>query len=383
MIAFSNYLSDSRIIRQAQSAIRSGYKVDFITPRKPGEKKQEIIQGVNLYRLDVYRYKGNSIFKQIFSYFNFFIRCTILLFGMHIKNNYRIIHINNIPDFLVFSTVIPKALGAKVILDIHDPMPETYLAKYNKSKRGFFYNFLRIQERLSAAYSTSVITVSEPIKRDILCQNRIDQDKITVVANFADAELFPLVSHFSLSSPIRLVYHGTIAERFGFKDSLEAISNLKSQNAIFLKIIGEGDYEGNLREIIRKQGLSKIVDFENKVYPNVQLANILCRYHLGFAPYLSCPATDYMLPVKMMELLAMGIPVITISNTAISYYLDDRMYFAYDPNNINSLTDLLQHIVEDPALIIQKRECILANRTNFLWKNESIKYSNLLKCLTT
>ena len=28
------------------------------------------------------------------------------------------------PDFLVFSALIPKLLGAKVVLDLHDPMPE-------------------------------------------------------------------------------------------------------------------------------------------------------------------------------------------------------------------------------------------------------------------
>ena len=34
------------------------------------------------------------------------------------------------PDFLIFTAVIPKLLGAKVVLDMHDLMPEVYMAKY-------------------------------------------------------------------------------------------------------------------------------------------------------------------------------------------------------------------------------------------------------------
>ena len=28
------------------------------------------------------------------------------------------------PDVLVFGAIVPKLLGAKIILDLHDPMPE-------------------------------------------------------------------------------------------------------------------------------------------------------------------------------------------------------------------------------------------------------------------
>jgi hypothetical protein len=35
------------------------------------------------------------------------------------------------PDVLVFSSLVPKLLGAKVVLDLHDPMPELMEAIFN------------------------------------------------------------------------------------------------------------------------------------------------------------------------------------------------------------------------------------------------------------
>lgn len=42
------------------------------------------------------------------------------------------------PDFLVFTAVVPKLLGTKVILDMHDPMPELYMSKFHAGENNIF-----------------------------------------------------------------------------------------------------------------------------------------------------------------------------------------------------------------------------------------------------
>ena len=39
------------------------------------------------------------------------------------------------PDVLVFSALVPKAFGAKVILDLHDPMPELMQTIFRYARR--------------------------------------------------------------------------------------------------------------------------------------------------------------------------------------------------------------------------------------------------------
>ena len=102
------------------------------------------------------------------------------------KYNYRLIHVNNIPDFLVFTAIIPKLFGTKIILDIHDPMPNTFLTKFRGNFNTLFYKFLLLQEQISAKFADHVVTVHEPLKRDVLIKDGIPEEKITVVSNFAD-----------------------------------------------------------------------------------------------------------------------------------------------------------------------------------------------------
>ena len=78
-------------------------------------------------------------------------------------------------------------------------------------------------------------------------------------------------------------------------------------------------------------------------------------FHLGLVPYKPGPATRYMLPVKFVEMIAMGLPAITVANVPICYYFDENMYFAYNPENRTSLTDVVSRIIDHPELLLEKR----------------------------
>lgn len=291
------------------------------------------------------------------------------------------VHVNNIPDFLVFCIWIPKLLGTRIILDIHDPMPHTYLTKFRADSDNWYYKFLLLQEKLSARFADSVITVHEPLKHDILKKDGIPEEKISVVANFADDRLFKLVDDYRINNPLSIVFHGTIAERFGLEFVLRTIHEFDKKERLHFRIIGEGDYSGRLRELIEELDLQKYVEFDNKFYPVRELPEILSEFHLGLVSYELSAATDYMLPVKMLELQAMGIPVITVKNTAISHYFDGDQCFFYDPSDRQSLTRIFENITADPETIYNVRKIWVSGREAHLWKHAGEIYGSLLKSL--
>jgi glycosyltransferase involved in cell wall biosynthesis len=382
IVAHTDYSSDARVIRHAEAASQAGYAVDVITPTSPGENRKKAINSVMVYRLRAKHYGGSVKALYILGYWNFFIGCFFWLTWKHLIRRYDVIQVCNMPDFLVFSALIPKLTGSKVILDIHDPTPETFRSKFPGSTSELFYSLILLQERLSAAFVDKVITVHEPIKRDILIQARVDEKKISVITNFPDDGIFKPCEQLNIRFPIRMIYYGTIASRFGLREVLSAIADMKHRDQIMMKIIGKGEDEFTLPKLIKALGLEKLVDFEKRVYPLRELPDIICQFHLGMASYSSSHATDYMLPVKMLELLAMGIPPVTISNKAIRYYIDECLYFSYDPNNMSSLTCLLDEIIENPSIIVSKRNSILASSKKFLWKDERQKYLDILTRLS-
>ena len=46
------------------------------------------------------------------------------------REPYDLIHVHSVPDFEVFAALWPKLRGSKIILDIHDIIPEFYASKF-------------------------------------------------------------------------------------------------------------------------------------------------------------------------------------------------------------------------------------------------------------
>src|SRR5215475_11200232 len=139
MIAYTNYQTDPRVIREAEAAVSGGFDVDFIALRRQGEPAEEMVRGVRVLRLNQTRYRGGGVIKYVLSYLEFFFRCLIKTTFLQLKKRYRVVHVNNMPDFFVFCALLPKLMGAKIILDIHDPMPNTFASKFKSGESGFFF----------------------------------------------------------------------------------------------------------------------------------------------------------------------------------------------------------------------------------------------------
>ncbi len=61
------------------------------------------------------------------------------------------------PDFLVFAAWYPKLTGARLILDIHDIVPELFANKFKSVLKHVYVSGLRFVEKLSARFVDHVI----------------------------------------------------------------------------------------------------------------------------------------------------------------------------------------------------------------------------------
>ena len=85
------------------------------------------------------------------------LKSTLLLAVLQLRSRYDVMHVHNIPDFLVFAAVVPKLMGARIILDIHDVVPELYSGKFGSSERSLTFRALLSIERLSCRFADHVI----------------------------------------------------------------------------------------------------------------------------------------------------------------------------------------------------------------------------------
>jgi glycosyltransferase involved in cell wall biosynthesis len=380
MVAYTYYESDPRVIREAEAARDAGFEVDFLALRRPGTAPTETVRGVHLLRLNQAKHRGGGIAKYLLEYFRFFLRCCLKITALFWQRRYAVIHVNNMPDFLVFSALIPRLFGAKVILDIHDPMPNTFVSKFKGGEGGLYYRLLIWQERLSAAFCSRVVTVHDLVKTEILVRHGVRPESIAVVANFADQDLFPLRTSFRADGTIRCAFHGTILERAGLRTLLTALAHVRHADRISVKIIGEGDFSPTLRDLIRSLKLERMVEFDNCSYPADSIPARLGDCNVGLVPLdLTAPITNLALPIKLLEYIAMGLPVVAIRNAAIAHYFGEEDCLFFDWNDPASLSAALDRLAESPDLLLRYRARAMALRERFAWTAEKQKYTALLR----
>jgi len=378
VIAYTNYGTDPRVIRAAEAAVAAGYEVDVFALRRDGDPKEEMVRGVRVFHLRQLRYRGRGLLQYMLAYFVFFLRCLCKTTMRHGRRRYRIVHVHNMPDFLVFCAVIPKWCGGKVILDIHDPMPNTFASKFKSGEGGFFFKFLLWQERLSARFADRVVTVHDPVKDFVLVKHGLPASSIRVIANFPDENDFPLEKNYHLDGKLRMVFHGTILERAGLRTLMEALAKVRNRDKVSLRIIGEGDFAAELKRLIELHKLGDMVAFENRTYPAHEIAAHLAEANLGIVPLDISSITNYALPLKLVEYIRMGLPVVTVHSVAINYYFDEEDCLYYQWDEAESLRALLDKIAGDLNMLLPYRQRTIGLREKFSWLKEKQKYAEML-----
>lgn len=380
MIAYTYYETDPRVIRAAEAALEGGFSVDVIALRRPGQLSTEIIRGVRIYRVQA-RYRGSSLVRYMWEYIRFFTLCILRSAWLFLSRRYKVVHVHNMPDALVFAAVVPKVFGAKIILDIHDPMPETYGSKFRNLSNNLVGRLLLLQERLSVAFADSTITVSEPVKSGILVKRGYAPERIGVVANFADDKIFTPVEYPSIAGPIRFVFHGTILERNGLRTLVEAVAQICNPEKMRIRIIGEGDFSVTLHALIEDRGVTDVIEFVNQAYPLHEIPQRLSNCHVGLVPLDIGTSTvaNCALPLKLVEYSCLGLPSISIRNAAIEYYFQPDECMFFDSGDTIALARLLDQVVEKPDCLMEYRNRLAPVRNRLLWSKEKEKYKTLLK----
>jgi hypothetical protein len=124
LIAYSTYVCDARVKRHAEALVQRGDSVDVIclAPDQPVQAN-----GVNLIAIAMPRYRGLRRSSYLRSYLRFFLRASVAAARMTVWQRYDLVIVCTMPDAAIVCALAPRLLGTKVILDVHDTMPELYL----------------------------------------------------------------------------------------------------------------------------------------------------------------------------------------------------------------------------------------------------------------
>ena len=374
MIAYTQLPYDSRVIREASAAIDCGFQVDFYTLKQPRDAE---IPGVTMINSSFDQYKGSNKLAFIYTYLRFFTFILLKISINHFKNPYAVIHVNNMPNFLVFGCLLPKLFGAKIILDIHDLMPELYAEKFHLPLNHFLIRLLYLEERMSGRFANVVIATNR-LQVERFHENKIKKKEYPIILNASDEEVFkPFTDHNFHQEQFNLIFPSTLAKRLGLDLLVEAMKIVSEHRQnIVLHIYGDGEYKDGLVELIQDKNLNGQVKFHG-VVDHPSLSKAYEKAHVGVVPWPSNYSTNYQMPIKMNEYFIKGLAAITSDVRIIKEYFSDCTLF-YQAGNAKDFAEKILYLEDNRQLA---KDLATKGHTFYLdnsWSKYKLRYQQLI-----
>jgi glycosyltransferase involved in cell wall biosynthesis len=380
VLAYTFYETDNRVRRYAESLVRKGYQVDVITLKRVMESKYANVKGVNVYKIQKRKINEKKKFSYMLKMLWFLIKSSIYASFMHIKHKYDLVHVHSLPDYEIFAAWLPKLTGAKLILDIHDIVPELYISKFKASKDSYLFKILLFLEKISIAFSDHVI-IANHIWHERLIGRSTTHDKCTVVLNYPDPLIFSPQASNGKTDKFVISYAGSLQVHQGLDIAVRAIALLKNREPnVDFHIYGIGREQHHLTKLAEELGISDQIQFKG-VVPMEKIPEVMAKVHAGVVPKRSDTFGNEAFSTKIFEFMAMGIPVIVSDTRIDKYYFDDSLVCFFESGNERSLADKIAYLKNEN----EKREQLgregfkHANKNN--WEVKEADYMNIVNSL--
>jgi glycosyltransferase involved in cell wall biosynthesis len=382
MISYSHYESDNRVRRYAETLARRGDSVEvFAVRRRPDTPAEEIIEGVKVFTIQDRFTKGApSKFGLLLPLIRFLFTSSWRVTRRHWREPYDVVHVHNIPDFLVFAAWYPKWSGATVLLDIHDIVPELFEGVFKTSSRAIWIRLLKGMERLSARFADHVI-ISNHLWFEKYAARSASKDKCSVFINNVDSRLFyPRPRTRREDGPI-IIFPGSFQRHQGVDLAIHAFEKLHRRipNAK-LHLYGWGPMQPTLTALVKERGLDEHVRFFAPV-PLDEIGGIMANADVGIVPKRADGFGNEAFSTKILEFMAVGVPVVVSGTKIDRYYYDDSMVKFFQPGDVDALTEAMYEVLMDhelrAGLILRASECAARNT----WTAHESRYLNLIDTL--
>jgi glycosyltransferase involved in cell wall biosynthesis len=377
MISYSIYDSDARVMRYAETLARRGDRVDVIALSAGDGPPCEIVNGVNVFRIQSRTRKEKSKFSYLFRIILFFVRASLFVARRELKVKYRLVHVHSVPDFLVFAAWLPKLRQAKIILDIHDILPELYASKFGCSEESLMYKVLLGIERWSAAFADHVI-VANHIWRDRLISRSVASSKCSVILNFPDRNLFARSGRTRDTKKIVMIYPGSLNWHQGVDIAIRSFARIREQapNSEF-HVYGAGPAQAGLEALANELGLNDRVKF-NGARHLTEIVEVMENADVGVVPKRNDPFGDEAFSTKILEFMAMGVPVIVSGTKVDRYYFNDSVVKFFIPGDDSDLAHAMLTLLNS----LEQRRALARNATKFVedydWDRNKYRYLDIV-----
>jgi len=360
----------SRTYEHCKRWVRLGHKVTVVTcaPNVPNgvvykgyknrlRPQHETVDGIEVIRIWTYIAANRGTLKRVINHVSYMLMAVFV--GLFVKRPSIVIATS--PQFFCgWAGVILSRLRRKIlILEIRDIWPDSIVAVGAMQNRRLIrvIEWLEIKMYKAASH---IVTVGEGYKRQLVAK-RVDGNKITIITNGVDTELFcpqradeDIRHRHNLDGDFVCAYVGTIGMACGLNVVVQAGRILKESGhrKIKLLLIGDGAMRRQLEEDMRTHKLDNIIftgSLPRGSIPRYLASVDACLVHLKRTDLFKS-----VLPSKMFEAAAMERPIILgVEGDSAELLTAASAGICIEPENAEDLVAALLELARDNDLRVR------------------------------
>ena len=212
---------------------------------------------------------------------------------------------------------------------------------------------------------TKILVSNEDTKKIITDEYGVKSEKISIIPNGVNLSLFDISTKKNLK---KIVFAGAMYYHRGLDILLEAIPSVikKIPDAKFV-LLGSGAEMDKLKKIVSDEKLERSVEFKGWI-KREQIPENISDASIGIGPLRLTDVTSRALPIKVLEYMAVSLPIIAQNGTLPVDVLENEKN-GYFIENANDLSEKIILLLNQPKKVESMGSKSLEMVQKFDWEN--------------
>jgi glycosyltransferase involved in cell wall biosynthesis len=341
---------DTRLRREIDALTAAGHEVDVICVRRPGQCLRERLGAVTVYRLPLSARRAPGACGYALRYAAFAVAAGLLAAVLGLRRRWDLVQVNSMPDALVFAAAVPRLLGARVLLDLHECMPEFFQVKFGVDPRHPAVRLVAAAEQASIRFADRAITCTEPMRAAFVARGA-PADRIDVVLNSSDEEIFDAGRYPPAArrgDHFTLICHGAIERSYGHDTLVRAAALVREDiPGLRVEIYGAGTYRRELEALAAELGLNGALRLSDGWVPIEDLVAAIAAADAGVVAMRRDAFRDLTHCNKMFDFIAMRRPAIVSRTYAVEAYFGEDAFALFEAGDPEDLARAIRALHAD------------------------------------
>jgi PEP-CTERM/exosortase A-associated glycosyltransferase len=257
-----------------------------------------------------------------------------------------------------------RAKGLPFIYEVRAFWEDAAVDQERTTKSSFRYRTTRALETYVARQADAIAAIARPMLQDLASRD-ISSAKMFCIPNGVDTRGFSpaprdpdLAAQLGLADAPVLGFFGSLYRYEGVSWLIRAVAQLRSRGtSLQVLVIGRGEEEQAIRAAIRDHNLADVVKLIDRV-PHEQIKRYYSVVDIMVFPRVSIRLTELVTPLKPLEAMALGKPVLASSVGGHRELVQhDFNGLLFGPEDVDDFNVQAMRLIVDPELRARLGNC--------------------------